>query len=87
VQQHPATMLGLEEYGRIKLVTVRLALPMKSNLLVNKTASCTPIQNRGHCGRNQDDVPLTSGFQNNRFSGNVVTILLHPKHCYWSETP
>jgi hypothetical protein len=41
----------------------------------------------GQCGRNHDDVNLTSGLQNNRFSGNVVTILLHPKPSYWLETP
>lgn len=43
--------------------------------------------NLGQCGRNQDDVHLTSGLQNKRFSGNVVTILLHPKPSYWLETP
>jgi hypothetical protein len=41
----------------------------------------------GHPARNHDDEALTSGLQNNRFSGNVVYIVLHPKSSYWLETP
>jgi hypothetical protein len=77
----------LQERGHHELFLERLAVCTELKLLANKTAWCSFMKNLGHCGCNQDNVSLTSGFQKNRFSGNVVTILLHPKPSYWLETP